>query len=483
MAKKIVIDPVNRIEGDLRVELEIEENVVQEARCKGIMFRGFERIMSGRDPMDALVITPRVCGICSASHGVASSKALKMAMGAQIPANGYYMKNMILGTEVIMSHLTQFYFLFAPDLTNPRHKDLKSYPQILERFKTMQGTSVVRALKARQSMLEIMGLVAGKWPNTLAIHPAGSTATLNLSTKTRANGILQEFQVFLEEVFLGCSLEEWLDIDSYEKLESWLEYPLGRLSDLALFWKFCLEAGLDRLGKGPGRFLSYGSFEVESGQRWLRPGFFAGHYQNLDQNHILEVITASYFRDALPARHPLEGVTVPFANKKGGYSWAKAPRYKGLTAEVGPLARLIIADEPLVVDLFQIMGPSVLTRMFARLREMILLTRELSRWLELIDPENPFYGSLSAQYADQGIGLTEAARGSLGHWMTIASNRIENYQIITPSAWNMSPRDEQGIPGPLEEALTGVEVQDLNNPVEVYHVIRSFDPCMACTVH
>ncbi len=483
MATLIAIDPFNRIEGDLRIEIEVEDNTVLSAKCSGIMFRGFERIMSGRSPMDALVITPRICGICSGSHGVAAAKALAQAQGAEMPDNGFYMKNLILGIEVVMSHLSHFYLLFAPDLAHPRYKNVHVFEAVHQRFTGMSGSSVKLALKARQSALEIMGLVGGKWPNSLAIHPTGTTSTMNLSTLTRTIGILKEFQDFLEKRFLGCSLNEWLDIDSVDKLLQWQKDAAHSESDLGLFLTLSLEAGFDRIGKGPDRYMSYGAYDLPNGSTWLPAGYYAGRTFPFDQTLIKEHIGSSFFRDAVEARHPLEGVTVPLADKSGAYSWAKAPRYDGKTVEVGPLARMIIADDPLLTDMLHQVDSSVMTRMFARLREMCRLTKEMSGWLEKINPAEPFYAIPSSRFTTNGIGLTEAARGSLGHWMKISSNLIDNYQVVTPSAWNMSPRDENGQPGPVEQALAGTHVVDPNDPVEVNHVIRSFDPCMSCTVH
>jgi len=483
MATLIAIDPFNRIEGDLRIEIEVEDNTVISAKSSGIMFRGFERIMPGRSPMDALVITPRICGICSGSHGVAAAKALAQAQSAEMPENAYYMKNLILGIEVVMSHLSHFYLLFAPDLPSARYKNLSVYETVNKRFKAMNGSSVISALSARQNALEIMGLVGGKWPNSLAIHPSGTTSTMNLSTLTRTIGIMKEFQDFLEKIFLGCSLNEWLDIDSLDKLLKWKGVNAHHESDLGLFLTMCLEAGLDRIGKGPKRYMSYGAYDLPEGITWLPSGYYEGRVQPFDQALVKEHIGSSFFRDAIEARHPLEGVTAPLADKSGAYSWAKAPRYEGKTVEVGPLARMIIADDPLLTDMMQQIDSSVMTRMFARLREMCRLTKEMSGWLEKIKPTEPFYATPSSRFSSNGIGLTEAARGSLGHWMKISSNLIENYQVVTPSAWNMSPRDESGQPGPVEQALIGTNVADPGDPVEVNHIIRSFDPCMSCTVH
>lgn len=483
MPTRITIDPFNRIEGDLRIELDLDGNQVVAARSSGIIFRGFERIMPGRDPMDALVITPRICGICSGSHGVAAAKTLASAMDARMPENAYYMRNIILGTEVVMSHLSHFYLLFLPDLTNSAFQRRPFYQTVCRRFAACKGSSVTRAMRARQSALEIMGLVAGKWPNSLAMHPSGTTSTLNLSSLTRALGILQEFTDFLERHLLGGPLEEWLDIDSFNRLERWLGHGEHAEADLGVFLQAALELGMDRLGKGPGRFLSYGGYDLPDGSTWIPSGAYDGHLSPFDQELISECISSSYFRDAMPCRHPLNGVTTPCADKEGAYSWAKAPRYKGKTVEVGPLARMVMAGDPLITDFRGKTGDNALTRMLARLQELLKLSRQLQLWLEAIVPDKPFYQPASSRYREVGIGLTEAARGSLGHWMKTGANLIDSYQVITPSAWNLSPRDAEGVAGPVEQALAGVTLRDPANPVEVNLIVRSFDPCMSCTVH
>lgn len=483
MTNIITIDPFNRLEGDLKVEIDVQDNIITEARSSGILFRGFERMMAGRDPMDAIVFTPRICGICSASHGVAAAKTLTSALNVETPDNAFFMRNLILGAEVAMSHLSHFYMLFAPDLTNQYFNKFSFFDDVVARFTPISGKSVERAIKARHCFLEIMGLVAGKWPNTLAIHPSGTTSTLNLSSLTRALGILSELDNFLTRQFLGCTIDEWLDIDKYDKLEEWLENTDHKSCDLGVFINAAVEAGFDRLGRGPDRYLSYGAYDLPGGGTWMPSGYYDERLHPFDQEFIREHITHSYFRDAVESRHPSDGVTVPYADKQGAYSWAKAPRYNDNSVEVGPLARMIISRDPLITNLVDKIGSNVLTRMLARLQEMIKLSRQMTLWIEGIDPNQPFYGKPSSIYKSEGIGLTEAARGSLGHWMTTSANQIENYQIITPSAWNMSPKDADGRPGPVEESLLGTEISDKENPVEVNIIIRSFDPCMSCTVH
>lgn len=176
-------------------------------------------------------------------------------------------------------------------------------------------------------------------------------------------------------------------------------------------------------------------------------------------------------------------MTQPNADKPGAYSWAKSPRYDDNVVEVGPLARMIIGKDPLVLDMAKTLGPSVYTRILARLHEDVRLLKQMREWLLQINPDEPFYTKPEIPQNAMGSGLTEAARGALGHWINIEDGRIKNYQVITPTAWNISPRDSNDNPGAVEQALIGTPVEDGNNPVEVAHVVRSYDPCLVCTVH
>jgi hydrogenase large subunit len=479
---QIIIDPFNRVEGDLAVEVNINGGQVEEAMLKGTMFRGFEKIMAGQRPIDALVLCCRICGICSGSHSTAGSAALRQALGAEMPANAYLVRNIVLGTETLMSHLTHFYFLFLPDVINPKYSGYPCHKEAVARFEPFAGKSYRRALKARRSPLEIMGLFAGKWPNTLALQPGGVTSCVDISHLTRGMGILREFRNFLEASFLGCKLEEWLELDSLARLEAW--QGQHDTSDLG-FALGCLdELGISGLGGSCGRFLSYGAFDLPEGGHWLRPGYWAGFERfPLDLEAITEETTCSYYNGGNTPRRPHEGITEPDPDKKGAYSWSKAPRYFGQPVEVGPLARLLVAGDPLISDIVRRRGLCVFSRTVARLHEMVMLVGKLEEWMKGIDPRQPFYLRPTTYYGPRGIGLAEAARGGLGHWVSIAEGRVTNYQVVTPTAWNASPRDADGTPGPIEQALAGVAVADPASPVELSHIIRSFDPCLSCTVH
>ncbi len=483
MPKKININPFNRVEGDLEITVEVKDGKVQNARSIGVMFRGFEILLKGRDPMDAIVFTPRICGICGASHGVASSIAIRNAWNSEMPDNAYRVKNIVLAIEIIMSHITHFYMLFAPDLTNKKYSSHPDYPEIVKRFFPFKGTSYLKALKARPSMLELMGVFAGKWPNTLIFQPGGVTCSISISRQTKALGLLRELQDYVEESLLGCEIDRWLENRSVDDLERWLKESNHCDSDLGIYVKYGRELGLDKIGKGPDRFLSYGAYEFSEGQTWLPSGYYDRDFYPFNQEKITEYIKYSFLKGYQGGLHPSEGVTDPDPDKEGAYSWCKSPRYDDNVIETGPLARMILDKDPLIYDIFNKSGSGVFLRVLARLHEAVRLVRQVGIWIREIDARKPFYKKPFVPIEAKGIGLIEAARGSLGHWLTIKNGKIERYQVITPTAWNLSPKDSFDQYGACEHALNGTIVENVDNPVEIGHVVRSFDPCLVCTVH
>jgi hydrogenase large subunit len=123
-------------------------------------------------------------------------------------------------------------------------------------------------------------------------------------------------------------------------------------------------------------------------------------------------------------------------------------------------------------------------RVIARLIETARLAAAMQDWARQFDLQQPFLDRAERRGEGTGIGLIEAARGSLGHWIELSDDKIRRYQIIAPTTWNFSPRDRDGIAGPLEQALIGTKVGDEGAAsVAVQHVVRSFDPCMVCTAH
>lgn len=481
MEKKLTLRPFSRLEGDLEIEVRFKKEEIVDCCCSGIMFRGFENLLTGRDLMDALVFVCRICGVCGVSQSVAAAKALRKIFGIDIPVNGYLATGIVLATEILLNQFTHFYILFTPDLVNPRYSGHPLYPEVVKRFSPFSGLSYRKMVEARKALLTIMGIFAGKWPNTLALHPGGTTKPINKSEKIRCMGSLKEFQDFVESVFLGCEIEQWLEKRSFEEIELWLKKKEAVESDLGIFLLFGREIGLPELGKGPVRFLSSAGFELPEGKSWYKEGFYDGNLHPLDTGKIREDHTFSWLENG--EHHPFEGSTRPDIDKKTAYSWSKSPRYEGKVVEVGPLARLVINQEPLVTSLFSRWGANVYTRVLARMQEAIKLIPRISFWIEQIDWEKPFYHKPDKVVNKKARALVEAARGMLGHWIKVENGKIKNYQIITPTTWNFSPRDSDGNPGACEQALVGTRLKNPEQPLEIFHIIRSYDPCLFCSVH
>ena len=505
MAQKITLNvPLNRIEGDLEIRVELDDGVVCDAWSSGTMYRGFEQIMIGRGALDGLVITPRVCGICGTSHLTAASRALDMIARATPPPNAVRIRNVALMTEHIHSHLRQSFLMFTADFTNPAYRHLDLYDEAVTRYEPFHGETILDVIKNTKRVLEIVAVIGGQWPHSSYMVPGGIVSMLSTGDLLQCLLILREYRRWYERRILGCSLERWQEIQCAEDLERWFEeQPSHRESDLGFFMRFARQIGLDTIGRGYDNFLSYGAFDlpeqtqiqslnrrselIQEGNGHFIPAGFARGLQvdAFHQTCVAEHVAHSWFVDYEGGKHPFDGETQPYASgeEHEKYSWAKAPRYADLPAETGPLAEKIIAGDPLFCDLFQRHGPNAFIRQLARLVKSVDLIPAMETWLIESSQEGKFYVSPGKIEAGEGFGLTEGARGALGHWVRIQDGTITHYQIVTPTAWNASPRDSQSIRGPWEEALIGTPIKDPENPVELGHIVRSFDACLVCTVH
>ena len=481
MTTRRVVGPFNRVEGDLEISLDIADGRIAAAYVNSPLYRGFEQILQGKLPADALVLVPRICGICSVAQSAASALALADAAGIAPPANGRLAANLTLATENLADHLTHFYLFFMPDFACADYAGRPWHAAIVERFKATAGSAPNQMLPARAHFMQMMGLLAGKWPHTLAVQPGGSTRPLQSSEIFRLHRTLREFRGFLEGVTFGATLEEVAAIASRAQLEKWRAQAGG--GDLRAFLEIAADLDLWHLGRGTDRFMSYGCYN-EGDRRLFPAGLWHGSAAPLDIAAIDEDISHAWYAAAGLPQHPAAGSTLPVAEKDGAYSWCKAPRLAGQALETGALARQAVAGHPLARDMLELSGGSVAARVVARLLELALVLPAMERWLTELAPGEPW--CIAAHLADEtsGVGLIEAARGSLGHWLTVRRGRIHNYQIIAPTTWNFSPRDAAGQPGALEQALAGLPASASEPlPAAIHHVVRSFDPCMVCTVH
>lgn len=481
---RLVIGPFNRVEGDLEVTLDVFDGVVREARVSAPLYRGFEQILLGRPAQDALAIAPRICGICSVSQSLAAAAVLRAAQRVNPAPNGLLATNIAHAAENIADHLTHFYLFFMPDFARAAYAGRSWFSAIETRFKATSGACLREALPARAGLLEIMGLIAGKWPHSLAFRPGGVTRALDLGGKMRLLAVFARFRAFLERILFAAPIEALMALRSGAELDSFVD-GAGAAGDLAAFVRAGRDLRLDALGLGPGLLMSGGAYLGPNGHLFP-PGLFdaaSGALAPLDFACVREDASHAWMRDS--DQDPAKAQTLPDVHREGAYSFAKAPRLSGEAVEVGALARQAVAGDPLIRDLLRRAGASnVFARVVARLLEVAILTATAERWTRELTLSERFCADDAPTQDGAVLGCVEAARGTLGHWATLRGDRIAGYQIIAPTTWNFSPRDATGAPGPLEAALQGLEVGGEGAAsVAVQHVVRSFDPCMVCTAH
>ncbi len=478
---RIVVGPFNRVEGDLEVRLDVEDGVVRSAEVSSPLFRGFECILPGKAPLDALVLVPRICGICSVSQSSAAAHALASAMHLRPADNGRVAANVVHAAENLADHLTHFYLFFMPDFARPAYAGRRWHAEVERRFQAMRGTASAEVLGARSRFLELMGLLAGRWPHTLALQPGGTSRPVEPAEKIELYVQVRAFRVFLERVVFGDALESISSLDGLPALERWRDAKPAVRSDFRIFLELAADLDLSALGRATDVFMSYGAYWGDDAPAF-GAGVFDGALHPLEEPTIREDVSHAWLAEEEP-RHPSEGSTRPSPEKEGAYTWCKAPRLAGRVVEVGALARQVVDGHPLAQDLILRAGGNVFSRVVARMLELARVVPMMERWVLALEPGAPFCAVGELPEEASGVGLVEAARGSLGHWVSFRRGRIHAYQIVSPTTWNFSPRDAGGRPGALERALVGTPSADGEDSVKVQHVVRSFDPCMVCTVH
>jgi hydrogenase large subunit len=460
MPTTIKIDPVTRIEGHLKVEVTVDTvNGTQQvvaARSSGTMFRGFEGILVGRDPRDAVHLTQRICGVCPVSHSIASSKTLEKAAKLRIPRNAMWMRNLVLGANFVQSHILHFYHLAALDYINTTGMlDMAPWSVrfVTDDMLTGSGASnlvghYVEALAQRRKAHQMGAIFAGKLPCVASIVMGGVTEQVSTARITAFRTLLTELRQFINNVYLPDVL-----------------YVAGAFPQYY------------QIGKGCGNLLAYGVFDINTtGGKLLKTGRLLGTTRGtIDLTRIDEDVKYSYYNSP-SSLNPAIGSTTVQIDKPDAYSWVKAPRYMGQVYEVGPLARMKVNGDYKG-------GISTMDRIAARAFEARKVADAMDGWLKKLTVNGANVTTKAMPATAIGFGMTEAPRGALGHWMNVAAGKISRYQVVTPTAWNASPMDDAGQPGPMEQAMLGTPVVDVNQPIEVLRVIHSFDPCMSCSVH
>lgn len=455
MTKTIVINPVTRISGFMEIQAYTEGNRVVDVKTEGLLFRGFEKMLIGRNPFDAVYFTQRICGICSSAHSIASTLALEAAMGIIPSEQGRYLRDIIHGCEYLQNHIRHFYQYTLPDyvklpeeysLLKAEHKDFRLPKQENDRL----IKDYFASLDISRSAHEMLSVLGGKAPHNHGVFIGGITAQPTTDKIIKIKALLNTITKFIDEIMLS---------DVYTISKYYNDYF--------------------QMGKSYNNFLSYGCFDnyKELGTLYLDPQVYENGERNpFNSENISEEIDYSWYKADDNSCKFLEKDCEPNMAKPQAYSWVKTSRYNNKPFETGPLARQWLSGE-------YRNGNSAMDRTIARVLEAKKITKIMNLLISNLIPDVKLQQKYTVPNNAIGKGLIDTTRGALGHWLGIENQTISAYQIITPSVWNLSPRGVDNLRGTGEEALYGTIVENLDNPIELGRIIRSFDPCVSCATH
>ena len=543
-----IIDPITRIEGHLRVEMEVDNGVVTDAWASGGCFRGMELVVQDRTPEDAAQIVQRICGVCPVSHTHASSLAGEAAYGIVIPNQARIIRNLVEGGQFLHSHILWLYTLAALDYVNPLNAlnanvgkaydlmeaagtscstDLKTLMGTLTKFANNGQLSIfsggwfldgqapeaykldpeadlictahyLEALNMQAKASEICGLIGGKMPHIMTLVPGG-TAFVPTEEK-------------LDELYsITREIRDWVDstmLPDTKIIASAYPEALG-------------------FGRGCGRYVAWGVFQRENfemADRYMPSGVVYTNdglrLEDPDPSLIKEYVGHSWYVGDSDL-NPKEGVTDPLyteyyvagtEHEENGhmigtvndrYTWSKGPSYNGECMEAGPFSRVLAAylrggekNAYIVNNLDKLMADlnltlpqlqSTLGRVAARQVECSYIAHLMVDWvdelIEALKGGDSEYFRAPEHLTGYGCGMWEAPRGALYHDEHVDNGRITGYQIIIPTTWNIAPRNAEGVRGPMEQALIGTPVNNVDAPINALRTVHSFDPCTACAVH
>ncbi|MCR2036704.1 nickel-dependent hydrogenase large subunit [Adlercreutzia caecimuris] len=533
-----VIDPITRIEGHLRVEMEVENGVVADAWVSGGCFRGMELVVQNRTPEDAAQIVERICGVCPVSHAHASSIAGDKAYGITISNNARIIRNLLEGAQFLHSHILWLYNLAALDYVNPLnalqanvdnayavalenglalHSDLNQLYDKLGAFAANGQLSIfsgnwfdadngeaykltpeldliltshyLEALKMQARASEMAALLGGKMPHVMTSIPGGN---MWVPTESKLDDLLA----------MAIEVRDWVN-------DTVLADTVALAGPYAEALTF---------GKGCGRYIAWGVFEgngwpygdnyiEQMKNRYLPMGVLDENFgvTDVEESKIQEYMGHSWYKGDDTYTSPYFTTDPDYTdyNVDDRYTWVKCPTYDGKPMEAGSMSRIfaayvrgvpfikenvdavlgILGAQPGDLSAFQ----STLGRTAIRQIETMYVADLMVEWvnelMEAIKGGDSEYFRAPERTTGEGSGFWEAPRGALYHSEKVKDGKIEGYQIIIPSTWNLAPINSEGEHGPLEQALIGVPVADIEKPINALRTVHSFDPCTACAVH
>lgn len=450
---KISISPVTRVSGLLSVELILDAaGIVEEANCIGEQFRGFETMLKGRHITDAVYFTQRICGICSMAHGYIAARLVGKIYGLTLTPDIERLQQAMLGAEFLQNHIRHFYLLALPDYldANSESSAKSIMPMTREttepsRFSKVQQETLIEhyfaSMDYSRKCHEMLAIFGGKIPHQHGLVAQGVTVPITSDRRTQFLSLLSQVHDFVDHIMMpDCQLLAEVYPDYFN------------------------------VGSRPARYISFGLFDPKLGGH-----FPAGIYDNgavlpVVIEEISESIRFSWYQ-------PFDNQIQPAPDKPGAYTWVKAPRYLGMALEGGPLARKVLSNPALPPK-----QNGVMARLLARTEEASQIAGWMSDWINQLPNDGELIVSIEEPKLTKAVYVHDAPRGPLLHAMAAKGNEITGYDIITPTTWNFSPKDDAGQSGPAEEALVGTKILP-EGEAAPGRIIRSFDPCISCGAH
>ncbi len=427
---------IDQIEGEASLYFDMKDDKVDFATIAFPHFRGMENILTGKPALDALVITPRVCGICGHAHLMASVRAIESAYAdankrVELTQKARTIRELTLVLEMIQNHFKWIYLVIMPELTK-----LTGSERILTPLKGAFAASI--ATKALASF-------AGQWPHSSYMLPGGVTCDITHLERIKAESYIDELIVFFEKDCAG------IDLDTLLKTKMCSD--LGALdSDIGLLERHLRKAKMHEKGFAHDRFIVLGEHRFTRKAKVMQT-----RRQPVDEKNV----------NTVAAFNPSE------------ITYAKNASYRNKYYEAGPLARGMASNIPLIKNIHRRYKDSAYSRVMARVYETARLLAHAKTLVGSIDmSEASLITPLPIeQISGSGVGIVEAPRGPLIHRIEINEGVIGRYEIITPTQWNIGS-DKRENPTPAQLAMKGCLSIE-----EAQFIFRTFDVCSVCTTH
>lgn len=539
---RVKLGPMTRVGGGLAVTAEHDQDQITDAHVAGTRFRGYENIIIGRDARDTLPFLSRICGWCGGVHMTTASLGLEMAWGIQAPPMATALRSIAQATEAIWIHAAHLAVRAGPDYcapvvaaTTPRIWEMAqrtsargaathgfgSIAELMEGLTPVTGRYWRDTIPQGRRVMEMISLLYGKFPHPSVLNPASVGSTLAWGNFTEYYSRLYLAVDYVKQV---CAIWDDLVDFLYEADDRFMS--LGERSV-----SFIHAGAWDN----ERSTYAYDNLDEIGATRLCRPGVMVNGQlvtDNLSEVHrgIEEHFDHSFLdvtsdRSSAPADL---GAFHPWFNRlearprkadlDGAYSWSGAPRWRGEVLETTPLGRLWLTaalNQFPANDFIETTGTGIRILVPMNFQPETVVEWKIPQRMNTLERlradaygiafsglcaaiallkgfELTRSGEMTASHpwdvpngATMGVGLWESGRGMNVHWVHTDKGRIKGYQVVSASTWNASPRDGNGRPGPIEEALIGSPI--IEEPadgrlsgIDAARVVRSFDPCMNC---